>query len=544
MSAEPRSDAPPDGAKPADDSWRDLSTDPPAPPTGERSAAVALGRLRDLRVFVVAADPARRASLARALDALRLGVESGPPDGDGYRAALAFQPDAIVSELTRPGEPGWWLLQRLRRHPLLRWTPVLLMRWWKDDQTASAPEVLMARVVDNLAEALTPLRVLEERVAAGRPLGDRVENTGPLPLLKVLCGAGLTGALAINDGWSAFDIDLVSGRPVAAARRAAGSTEVTTGEDALFQAALCDFGRWTFRAHTAPPGKNLDLGLAELADRIGRRAALVFGPDAAFGPGADPRLGVRVDRLRELAAKSAGLERQVCAAVAGGASGDELDSLLRAGEDRPVVERIAIGLLRCGALQLLGPGEPAEPREDTTRVVRSAAHVLAWLAADHRPAARADGRGPEPKPITSTGYYQVAPTREEKIALGPAEGIVAAGAWRPSMTADLAPGYHHELARDERPAFADTPAAPPRRDDSPSWPRHPDDPLVAGEPRALPLLHDSLVPSPTKGEERGGRQKWIALGLAILLGALLIAGLAVLGASEREPPAPPADSRR
>ena len=108
----------PDGEQPTDDSWRDLATEPAGPPTGEGSAALALSRLRDLRVFVVAADPARRAALCRALAALHLGVESGPPDDAGYRGAISFQPDAVVSELTRPGEPGWWLLQRLRRHPL------------------------------------------------------------------------------------------------------------------------------------------------------------------------------------------------------------------------------------------------------------------------------------------------------------------------------------------------------------------------------------------------------------------------------------------
>ncbi len=37
--------------------------------------------------------------------------------------------------------------------------------------------MLVARVVENLAEALTPLRVLGERMAAGRPLGDRLEIT-------------------------------------------------------------------------------------------------------------------------------------------------------------------------------------------------------------------------------------------------------------------------------------------------------------------------------------------------------------------------------
>ena len=528
------------GTKPGDDSWRDLGTEPAGPPTGEGSSAMALGRLRDLRVFVVAADPARRAALSRALDALHLGVESGPPDDAGYRAAIAFQPDAVVSALTRPGEPGWWLLQRFRRHPLLRWTPVLLMRWWKEGQALAAHEVLVARVVENLAESLTSLRVLEERVAAGRPLGDRLEVTGTLPLLKLLGGAGLTGALSINDGWNVFDIDLVEGRPAAAARRGMGD-DVTAGEAALFQAALCDFGRWTFKAHGAPPpAPNLGAPLAELADRIGRRTALVFGPDAVFHAGEMPPLAVRLDYLRDVASTTTGLAHQLCETVAGGASGDELDPLLREGEDRLAVERTIIALMRCGALHPLCGGEKIELAGDAARAGRSAAHVLAWLAADHR-LAQVGGEDGLAKPITTTGYYQVSPSREEKIALGPAEGIVAPGAWRPSMTEDIEPDARRALERDERPAFASS-ATPVQRDDSADWPRHPDDPMLVGGPRPLPLLHDSLVPSPREGEERGRRQLWIALGLALLLGAALVVGLVVLGSTERETP-PPAGAR-
>ena len=293
-----------------------------------------------------------------------------------------------------------------------------------------------------------------------------------------------------------------------------------------------------------PPAPNLTAKLAELAERIGRRVALVFGPDAAFREGAVPPVAVRPDRLRKFASTSVGLAHQLCETMAGGASGDELDALLRDGEDRLIVERTVIALMRCGALHPLLAGEPIGPGQDAARPVRSAAHVIAWLAAEHRLAAPdgVAGNGHGAQPVTSTGYYQVSPSREEKIALGPAEGIVAPGAWRPSMTEDLAPGYHRAQERDERPAFAGSPT-PVQRGDPASWPRHPDDPMLVEGFQPLPLLHDSLVPSPQDAEGRGQRQKWIALGLALLLGALLVVGLVVLGSSEREPPPPPAATR-
>ena len=101
------------------------------------------------------------------------------------------------------------------------------MRWWKDDQTASAPETLMARVVDNLAEALTPLRVLEERVAAGRPrmiTGDMVKE-----------GAWVidVGVNRLETGKLAGDVDFDSVLP-----RAGGVTPVPGGVGLLTVAML------------------------------------------------------------------------------------------------------------------------------------------------------------------------------------------------------------------------------------------------------------------------------------------------------------------
>lgn len=538
---DPNTSGPPAVAGKADeDSWRDLAR--PAAPDG--SSALALGRLSGVRVFVAAADPGRRGALARALGALGLGVEAGAPDESGYRAALSFLPDAVVSELTRPGEPGWWLLQRLRRHPLLRWTPVLLMRWWGDGGDG-ASEPLVARVVENLAEALTPLRVIEERVAAGRPLGDRLELTGALPLLKALGRAGLTGTLSVNDGWNVFEIDLAGGAPLRAERRGMGDDE-TAGEPALFEVALCDFGRWTFRAHDAPPpAPNVSGPLDAIAGRIAARVGLVFGPDAVYRPGSDAKVEVRPDRLRDVASTSEGLARQLCEVIAVGASPEELTTLLREGDDRLVVERTVIALLRCGALSPAGGGPTADPGPEAARAAASAAHVFAWLAAEHRldPRAKDGERAPGARTPPSTGYYQVAPRREERIALGPAEGIVAPGAWRPSMPASAPPGGRRPGPEEEStPAARLAPEAAPGEGTPPAAQRKGGTEREAVR-HAAPL-YDSLAPSPAEPGERGRRGPWIAIGLALLLGALLAAGLILIGTSSREARPAPSDGRR
>jgi len=541
MSEETTQDAPPPNAdaKPEDDSWRDLVSQSVGAPGGDDSSALALSRLHGVRIFIAAQDPMRRTALARVLRSLELGVETGAPDESGYRAAIAFQPDAVVSELTRPGEPGWWLLQRLRRHPLLRWTPVLLMRWWKDDGKSASNDVLISRVVENLAESLTPLRVIEERVAAGRPLGDRLEITGAMPLLKVLCGVGVTGTLSINDGWNVFEIDLADGKPRRATRRGMGDDE-TQGEAALFEAALCDFGRWTFKAHSAPPPvPNLKMSLEEIFERISRRAALVFGPDAVYLDGSLAKVAVRLDLLRDVSSTTSGLAHQLCEILAVGASPEEMAKLLREGEDRLVIERTIIALMRCGALVPLARDEGAasSPGPDAARVARSASHVLAWLAAEHKrgPSSSAEERAAGGKTSPITGYYQISPKREEHIALGPAEGIVAPGAWRPSMTEDLAPDYYKATPIDDRARSAHRPT-PELKEDSSPWNGPRASGLTDEKQRPAPALFDSLAPSPREREDRGRRGFFFALGLAILLGALLAAGLVAIGSSSREEP--------
>jgi hypothetical protein len=523
--------------KAEEDSWRDLAQEPARPSQSEASSALALGRLSGVRVFIAAADPARRTALARTLQALGLGVEAGSPDESGYRHALGFHPDAVVSELTRPGEPGWWLLQRFRRHPLLRWTPVLLMRWWAEEGKGEPSDVLVSRVVENLAEALTPLRVIEERIAAGRPLGDRLELIGILPLLKVLGRTGLTGTLNINDGSNVFEIDLANGVPLRAVRRGMGDDE-TVGEMALFEAALCDFGRWTFKAHGAPPpAPNLAGSLDDAIRRIDGLAGLVFGPDAVYRDGADAAVEVRLDRLRDVASTSAGLARQLCEVLAVGASQEELGTLLKEGEDRLVVERTIISLMRCSAVSPLRPGAVAKLDPETARAAASAARVLAWLAAEHRldPVAEDGERGAAPKTAVSTGYYQIAPRREERVALGAAEGIVAPGAWRPSMTADLGPSARRSIAADEStPAAHGTAQA--QNVEASAGPRQ-GGALERDAGRHVAPLYDSLAPSPQGAVDGKQRGLWIALGLALLLGALLAAGLVLIGTSAREAPA-------
>ncbi len=53
---------------------------------------------------------------------------------------------------------------------------------------------------------------------------------------------------------------------------------------------------------------------------------------------------------------------------------------------------------------------------------------------------------------------------------------------------------------------------------------------------ALPrLLHDSLVPEPAAHGRKDGKQMWLAIALALLLGGLLFAGLYFIASGDHGP---------
>jgi CheY-like chemotaxis protein len=486
-------------------------------------------------VLVVDASPARLDAATAALNALGIEVAAGGPDESGYLRALEFQPDAVLSDLTTPGEPGWWLFQRFRRQPLVKWTPVLLMRWFEED-SGGAPRVLVARVVERINEVLAPIRVIEDRITAGRALADRVEVTGMPALLRLLRGAQLTGALSVNDSWNVFDIGLSTGRVTSVVRRGVDG-ETDSGAEAFLQLLVCDSGRWSFRSQdSSPRPENMRGDLTENMDRAGRVLASVFGPSAAVGDEAQTRLGVRQPVMRDLASSLTGTARQIVEGLAAGVSAAEIDGLLRDSGDLVSAERALINLMRCGAVR------PAhEPRDedldDRARgVARAVTHLLSRVAEDHRAGSSAGVSlaeevvrdQPASQPAGGDrGFYRVSKVMAERVASKAREGMSVPGA-RLRDSGGVGAGPASDSVKLQFEAGTPTPVLEP---ESAAW--------EAGMGAGV-LPRDSFVPAPTGEEEgRGNRQMWLALALALLLGGLLVIGLIAIGSGEREVPEAP-----
>jgi CheY-like chemotaxis protein len=500
----------------------------------EATSERAVARVRGVRALVVGENAVRVDAVANRLRELGVDATVGDLGDDGYRRALALWPDVVLSDLTAPTDPGWWLFQRFRRHPMLRWTPVLLMRWWEETEDGRE-KLLIGRVVERLAEALAPVRILEERISAGRALGERVESTGVPALMRLLAEAGLSGVLSINDSWNVFEAHFDRGNPRAVLRTGVDGSR-DEGPTAFLQLLLCDAGRWSFRSMGEDPREaNLEGGWAANMERASTTLADWIGPDAGLEENDAERFQVRIEAIRDVASSISGAGRELLEAVAAGASPEEIDVVIGGPKDIVLAERAVIVLLRNGALAYVAPGEKAEPGDEgRRRVARSAAHLLSRIAGDHRSGSRRPKReeeGDEKRAVDAeddTGFYRVSQVKAERVALRAREGLIVPGARSPSMAADL----------DSVPPPAE------------GWPRPTPTPLVGPDEEAFEQLgrrsssggpgparesypavlpRDSLVPAPNDEERQGRRQRWVAIGLALLLGCLIAAGLYILG---------------
>jgi CheY-like chemotaxis protein len=513
------------------DSWNDIASAAPsgvdAPRrlteyTDEKTSAATLARVENLRVLVVDQNAARLDALCRRLRKLGLDAHAGDVGREGYRQAIAVRPDVVLSDLTTPGEPGWWLFQRFRRQPLLRWTPVLLLRWW-EEVGDGRERILTGKVVERLVEALAPVRVLEERVTVGRFVGDRVEATGVPVLLEVIKASGFKGCFSVNDSWNIFECRFEGGRPVSAVRRGVdGGTD--GGETAFLQLVLCESGRWSLRTgDTGEVEPNLEGRLEDCLERSAATIAGLFGPDSRMDAESGQLLEVRLPVVREVAASLAGGGRQLIETLAAGASPAEIESLVTKESDIVVAERVLLALLRNGAVVLRGTAADGSREPEPRRVARATASLLGIVGADHREpgplAGRSDGQAPVSRP--ETGYYRVSRVQAEKVAARAREGLIVPGA-RTSISDDIAPavpeGGNGEAPERLTPVVSPSPAAREIFFGSPTESRR------AGAAFVLP--RESLAPPPDREEEPPGpSQMWLAILLALVLGGLVLAGI-------------------
>ena len=485
-----------------------------APDQGRpESDSLILPMIQGLKVLVIGSVKRRREALARKLKEHGIQAVATTADEHGYRVALKFNPDVAISEIARPGDPGWWLFKRFHRHPVLKWTPALLMNWWAEE---TGKEVILTETVfERLGEALTPIRLLEERIDAGRNLNDRVETTGIPAVVNVIASAGSTGTLSVNDSWNIFELSFLAGAPVFVTRRGVDGKE-DRGHQAFMQLLLTDSGHWTFRVekpeHT---DKNIFLPLSGLLDWARGKLAMIFGPDVTFNKSRlVENLQLERSLFHDVASTFEGLGRDLLEGIAAGASEKELETIIGKQDERIDAELAVIALVRCGAIYLHeNSGQlSAAARKDAQRV----AYVLNWIAEDHQTERPEEIHGAPRKRKATTGFYSFSNPASDQF-----KGNIG----------KYAPKKEHSATVEVGPDTEWNPNTTTKENDA-SWRRHFADDQEKKNPRILGVIpHDSFAPGALV-EDKDRLQMWLAIGIAVLLAALLISGLIIIGSDD------------
>lgn len=195
---------------------------------------------------------------------------------EALRLALQSRPWLILTDVTMPGLDGLELCRSIRRHSLIRHTPLIFLSGWDDYKDryrgleAGADEYLskdtpIRELLIRIQIVLKRYSDLGERSFRGPGMEGRLEVIGVSGLLQMCHLSRLTGVLTVGSGPMAAEVRFKEGEVVAA------QAGVRSGEDALLELLGWTEGHFSFAAGDPGPGAPLgafDQVLLELCRRL------------------------------------------------------------------------------------------------------------------------------------------------------------------------------------------------------------------------------------------------------------------------------------
>ncbi len=512
------------------------------PPSQQRASA----SIKDLRLLLVDDEPARLDAFAMELRELGAQVAVGDRGELGYAQAVRLVPDVIISDLVKPGEPGWRLVQKLRRHPLLRWSPVLLLRWWQkrsDERVA----ILTDHVVERLKETMAPHRSVADRIRSTIPFSERLDSIGPPALMRLLADSKAAGTLTLNDAWSVFEVGFTSGRIHSVVRRGLGGG-VDFGPDAFLQFMLSDTGRWTLRKKRVPTGpRNLDDDLDLSLERAAHVLGGLFGFDGVSELRRPERLKVDVESLTEAASTHSVMALRVANALKGTSRSIEIERLLK--NDPDELCGVIMNFFSCGALRLRRKDSKDAPDEALRGLTEGVSLLLEGLAQARR-VPGGDEKFGEPGPARVPPAPALGKTRTRKSSMGgphsrgnearpfvPLSAPAASGdsiepmrASSPDFKVHIASRGDSMRGRGDLEEMHEPTRTGPRKGSARST--IPDkEPSNMGAPRVV-----------RNGPAMNRFSMWLAIGLSLVLGAMILFGLVLIASGDKKPGADAGDA--
>ena len=187
--------------------------------------------------------------------------EAGSGD-EALRLALQSRPWLILTDVTMPGLDGIELCRSIRRHSLIRHTPLIFLSGWDDYKDryrgleAGADEYLskdtpIRELLIRIQIVLKRYSDLGERSFRGPGMEGRLEVIGVSGLLQMCHLGSLTGVLTMGSGPRAAELRFKEGEIVGA------QAAVKSGEDALLELLGWPEGHFSFAAGDPGPGAPL-----------------------------------------------------------------------------------------------------------------------------------------------------------------------------------------------------------------------------------------------------------------------------------------------
>ncbi len=221
------------------------------------------------RVLVVDDDEALLEIACRFLQRGGLEVGRATNGQAGLERALQTRPHIIVSDIMMPEVDGWALLRLVRDDHRLRELPFILLSChdeYRDKlkQVGAGANAYLAKgikgdqLMGTVLDAVAAHRLAWSLAAPGIRLEGRLDEVGPLNLVRALAFKGATGTLHAQDQWVHAVLGLQDGALVGAG--ATSDLITLTGMDAVKAYVKLRGARFVFDPlQVPPPGEGADV---------------------------------------------------------------------------------------------------------------------------------------------------------------------------------------------------------------------------------------------------------------------------------------------
>lgn len=239
----------------------DAMFDSPGDAALERSARSVL---RGRRIMLIERNPAHADAVAQELrnDGAQVVVTDG--QGVGLDRALGLDPELAIVEEKGLSTWAYPVVQRLRKHPRLRWVSLLVVPW-AEFWPAGAVTPNMDRLAKAARKLLAPDAELAERAQIEESFDTRLEIAGPSRMLRALAQTPTPVHITVRGAELVVELDVAEGLVVGAEAVRVGQDTRYEGLSAIAGLLLMGSGRVRVQRKTHPATANV---MSPVADAL------------------------------------------------------------------------------------------------------------------------------------------------------------------------------------------------------------------------------------------------------------------------------------